>query len=364
MSEHHDEEDASVDKKIEATLPRAEQSTVARSRKSSYMLRIFDKAEPSDVGKKEDRSRRAPDVTTDRGRRGTLESVVPVRKPSLVAEDPEEETATDTEETQDIVSRVHALSTEASDWAQSERGHRIDPVKGMEQGKALAVGESLDEEESERSPTSPVDTLSRQTTYTARDEDRELVQKEHVTSAVYYPHRTPDQQAAERLRSPSKGRQRPTSSRADDRTTRDSTSQAEQDDRRIELSLQSGDDNQYLQGDFPTLARVSSNESHDVPSQSEGSQSATESDWEMSEDERTDFERPPKSSSGFPVANDAIELKPFSHQVGGHAAVYRVSRKAICKKVNNRENKFYETVERWHPDLLDFMPRYVVLYSD
>jgi len=81
----------------------------------------------------------------------------------------------------------------------------------------------------------------------------------------------------------------------------------------------------------------------------------------MSEDELADFGRPPKLSSAIPIANDAIELKPFSHQVGGHAAVYRVSRKAICKKVNNRENKFYETVERYHPDLLDFMPRWVVL---
>jgi len=363
MGEHQDEEDASVDKKIEATLPRAEQSTVARSRKSSYMLRIFDKAEPSDVGKKEDKARHASDGSTGRGRRGTLESVIPVRKPSLVAEDAEEDTAADTNEGQELINKVQALSTEAADWA-PERGRQTNAVKGTREEKAPADEERLEEEELERSPTSPEDTLSRQTTFTASDEDRELIQKEHVTSAVYYPHRTPDQQAAERLRSPSKGRARPTSSRADDHPTRNSPSQAELDDRRIELSLQSGDDNQYLQGDFPTLARVSSNESQDVPSQSEGSQSATESDWEMSEDEHADSGRPPKSSSGIPVANDAIELKPFSHQVGGHAAVYRVSRKAICKKVNNRENKFYETVERYHPDLLDFMPRWVVLHAD
>jgi len=358
MGEHQDEEDAPVDKKIEATLPRAEQSTVARSRKSSYMLRIFDKAEPSDVSNKEDKS----DAPAGRGRRGTLESVMPIRKPSRVAEDPEEDIAADMNPRQDLISKVQALSTEAADWAQSERGRQSDPVKTKGKEKTPVDEEPPEEEELERSPTSPEDTLSRQTTYTAGDEDRELVQKEHVTSAVYYPHRTPDQQAAERLRSPSKGRGRPTSSRDNNHHARDTPSQAELDDRRIELSLQSGDDNQYLQGDFPTLTRVSSNESQDVPSQSEGSQSATESDWEMSEDERTDSERPPKSTGGIPVAHDAIELKPFSHQVGGHAAVYRVSRKAICKKVNNKENKFYETVERWHPDLLDFMPRCVVLY--
>ena len=46
--------DEEVDKKIEATLPRAEQSTIARSRKSSYMLRIFDKAEPGEEVKQDD----------------------------------------------------------------------------------------------------------------------------------------------------------------------------------------------------------------------------------------------------------------------------------------------------------------------
>jgi hypothetical protein len=38
--------------------------------------------------------------------------------------------------------------------------------------------------------------------------------------------------------------------------------------------------------------------------------------------------------------------------------VYRFSRRAVCKQLNNRENVFYETVERYHPELLDFMPRY------
>jgi inositol-hexakisphosphate 5-kinase len=57
------------------------------------------------------------------------------------------------------------------------------------------------------------------------------------------------------------------------------------------------------------------------------------------------------------VPRGKVELKPFSHQVGGHSTVYQFSRRAICKQLNNRENVFYETVEKYHPDLVEFMPK-------
>lgn len=53
----------------------------------------------------------------------------------------------------------------------------------------------------------------------------------------------------------------------------------------------------------------------------------------------------------------AVELKPYSHQVGGHTTVFRFSKRAICKQLSNRENEFYEVVERVHPELLKFLPR-------
>jgi inositol-hexakisphosphate kinase len=55
----------------------------------------------------------------------------------------------------------------------------------------------------------------------------------------------------------------------------------------------------------------------------------------------------------------AIELKPYRHQVGGHTTMWKFSKRAVCKLLNNRENEFYERIERHHPQLLDFMPRYV-----
>jgi hypothetical protein len=54
-----------------------------------------------------------------------------------------------------------------------------------------------------------------------------------------------------------------------------------------------------------------------------------------------------------------VELKPYNHQVGGHTTVFRFSRRAVCKSLSNRENEFYENVERRHPELLKFLPRCV-----
>lgn len=56
---------------------------------------------------------------------------------------------------------------------------------------------------------------------------------------------------------------------------------------------------------------------------------------------------------------EAVELLPYRHQVGGHTIMWRFSKRAVCKKLNNAENKFYEKVEDSHPELLEFLPRYV-----
>lgn len=62
---------------------------------------------------------------------------------------------------------------------------------------------------------------------------------------------------------------------------------------------------------------------------------------------------------------DAIELIPYSHQVGGHTTLWRFSKRAVCKQLNNRENEFYEKIEQYHPQLLEFLPRYTChLFSD
>lgn len=64
-----------------------------------------------------------------------------------------------------------------------------------------------------------------------------------------------------------------------------------------------------------------------------------------------------KHSAEAPLG--AVELKPYRHQVGGHTTVFRFSRRAVCKQLNNRENEFYERIERRHPEMLMFLPRYI-----
>ena len=65
---------------------------------------------------------------------------------------------------------------------------------------------------------------------------------------------------------------------------------------------------------------------------------------------------------GPKVPLEAIELIPYKHQVGGHTTIWRFSKRAVCKQLNNRENEFYEKIERYHRDLLPFLPRSVEIH--
>ncbi|OAA57638.1 inositol hexaphosphate kinase [Niveomyces insectorum RCEF 264] len=81
----------------------------------------------------------------------------------------------------------------------------------------------------------------------------------------------------------------------------------------------------------------------------------------------TSAEKPRRSMSQYsedlavqePKPRDAIELIPYKHQVGGHTTLWRFSKRAVCKQLTNRENEFYEKIERYHRDLLSFLPRYI-----
>ncbi|ORX79412.1 SAICAR synthase-like protein [Anaeromyces robustus] len=51
-------------------------------------------------------------------------------------------------------------------------------------------------------------------------------------------------------------------------------------------------------------------------------------------------------------------LKLYSHQVGGHTPFFWISDKALCKPMNNNERDFYELINKYHPDLNKFLPKY------
>jgi inositol-hexakisphosphate kinase len=151
----------------------------------------------------------------------------------------------------------------------------------------------------------------------------------------------------------------------------------------VEISLQSQDTNQCLHGDISTTASVKKGNDQaltspvaDAVSAESESESLAESTQSLLgyESSATDdlgttptattHKQEPKAEPATviqpPAPLGAVELKPYDHQVGGHSTVYRFSRRAVCKQLNNRENEFYETVERQHPELLEFLPRYEI----
>lgn len=152
----------------------------------------------------------------------------------------------------------------------------------------------------------------------------------------------------------------------------------------VEIALLSEDESQVLHGEIP-ISRKSSDQKEDeiqVPSLSHpdvysdteyaSDVSSTSLDSAASEDEitptatptaKSDFKDPsladPTAVQEQPPPLGAVELKPYNHQVGGHSTIYSFSRQAVCKQLNSKENEFYETVEQFHPELLDFLPRYL-----
>lgn len=83
------------------------------------------------------------------------------------------------------------------------------------------------------------------------------------------------------------------------------------------------------------------------------SEAAVESDEDYYDDNEEDEE---EKNSLYPLA---VELQPFTNNVGGHTAIFRFSKRAVCKALVNRENRWYENIEVNHKELLQFMPRYI-----
>ena len=212
-------------------------------------------------------------------------------------------------------------------------------------------------------------------------EDEYEAENEQIFSATYYPHHAPSPEALED-------------------TDPDQTSPFESCDDaiKVESSSISSVDEEYPIASVETPATLQEqevkpslhesyarsrtpSERHRIGPTESGTSSASETDYE-SWDDTTRSDRgdesgvtdggeitptaTPKGPATFtrPKLRSkplrAVELRPYKHQVGGHTHVYSFSKQAICKQLNNRENEFYEVVERRHPELLKFMPRCVL----
>ncbi|EEQ89473.2 inositol hexaphosphate kinase KCS1 [Blastomyces dermatitidis ER-3] len=157
----------------------------------------------------------------------------------------------------------------------------------------------------------------------------------------------------------------------------------------VDISLRSDGDAQLLHGDMPKTSEDRVGEKNDRPlttiselgpestsesefaSADESGLSAREEESSLTDDAgaipasaATHYNhhsaRSRRKHAHAPTAPlGAVELKPYRHQVGGHTTVFRFSRRAVCKQLNNRENEFYERIERRHPEMLMFLARYI-----
>ncbi|PWW71939.1 hypothetical protein C7212DRAFT_366871 [Tuber magnatum] len=241
------------------------------------------------------------------------------------------------------------------------------------------------------------------------DDEEEESDKDEISSALYIPHPAPTRATGSSIchkAGPVKGQysnavsQRPlieTDNKKDD----DIRHKDREEGPEFDLSIQSGDDEYIYQGRRQSV--IADDDYTGYHSNTEGYSSAASgfSDFSDSYDELSNGEndrsgsgyrtalseteditptatpivrrphvkydqalgnRKQHSSSAQPkavpqVPLGAVELKPYNHQVGGHTALFRFSRRAVCKSLSNKENEFYEAVEKRHPQLLGFLPR-------
>ncbi|CAO1601243.1 hypothetical protein XANCAGTX0491_004909 [Xanthoria calcicola] len=415
-----------VEKRIEATLAKAEPSTTARSRKSSHLLGLFKDNVGQDFRKLPERvsSPLASDLKDGQDfPRAALPDAIAQgtspqnRSPGLELQS---RAVQSDQQKQDIASEriasgqsKRATTQDAAvapprvledltkpvrhDVATEELQHHElaipsqagwEPRRTQSQQKPTtsshAVIPTKDDEDVWAAPRVGTATNQGHLETSANRENEEESDKEEISSALYYPHQAPSPDTLERRKD---ARAASFGSVGLDHQGRlaDPESAPDYDDgtcsEEVDIALQSQNQQRYLHGDLPK-AMISKD---DAPSVDGGLSSASESEYESldesgrstSGDEANllaDAELTPRASPGaFPsflrpkprkrltrpaAPFGAVELKPYTHQVGGHSTVYKFSKRAVCKPLSNRENEFYEVVENQHPELLRFLPRY------
>lgn len=339
-----------AEKRAETTVVDTELAANARSRKSSHMMQIFkdtipeqpkgqDKRRPDlstaqsnsaneDGESKKHKSWRPPRSTSEEAIANNSDIIGQENIPPQYTNVPEEYLGSEPEPHQEPHRPLRHISNEAA--------------KGISTGaKPSALPHQL--------LAGTQDYHSTQN-FAGDDEDGFTSDKEHVSSAIYYPHKAPSPDTI-------------------DHVVGDVESESKQKEHYVTLSRPEtrrslGEEDDSLLVDH--VPRPPSSKASDS-----GVSSASDSEHSC-----TDGETTPKAS---PAARGAflghrarrgrrpqtvplptIELLPFKHQVGGHTILYKFHKKGVTKPLVNEENKFYELVEQAHPELLEFLTGYVL----
>lgn len=398
-----------VDSSIEANLANAEPASHVRSRKSSHYLGLFKENTTSpDHKRREDRARYQDELSVSGDRamnpghrnlhapseeEGLLRKSVSL--PSL-GDDPSFESPAKTDPShQDEPDEPHKRRPPALPCSLLEeiRNFHLTPGGGRGSSFSKSIPTQYAERGRDYFQQNPhVERLSESLSSLEGDKRGESLQfeddegHEQISSAVYFPHERvavseglddPQQLVADshgvqsvQLSSAEQGHELMLVAQEDNESP-------DQEVSRVDISFRSKNESKILHGDLsdlrsPTEGRTEkslstiSERSYDSSCDSEfvsADESGFTDDAEITptatptQHSRLLSKR--KSRATGPLG--AVELKPYRHQVGGHTTVFRFSRRAVCKQLNNRENEFYERIERRHPDMLMFLPRYVHL---
>ncbi|KAI4111334.1 MAG: hypothetical protein LQ345_006814, partial [Seirophora villosa] len=416
-----------VEKRIEATLAKAEPSSTARARKSSHLLGLFKENAAQEVRKPLEKASSAPvfdqkegkhhiqDILSERdsgryarqdgtqGHEGQKSADRLDRaheqqrleetsgEQSKYANDKRAKTESDEHQANDswgeipsdLLSEIrdHRLAIPAASKAGSRKPH---PLQREIPSDLTEPSDAHQEKTSATSITEPLAECERPEP-SLEGEGEEDSDKEEISSATYYPHEAPSPDGSEDLKEIESASLNELG-QEDLRCPVEQPLVAEDDEEtpseEVDIALQSKNKQRYLHGDLPKLSGLPD----DAPTFDSGLSSTSESDNESQEEggrfisgdegsTTADSETTPKASPGAVPSTSrlrskkglvrpaapfgAVELKPYSHQVGGHNTVYKFSKRAVCKPLSNRENEFYEVIEHQHPELLRFLPRYI-----
>ncbi|KAJ5713133.1 Major facilitator superfamily domain general substrate transporter [Penicillium malachiteum] len=377
-----------VDSTIEANLANAEPASNVRSRKSSHYLGLFKENTTSPDRKRwEDRSRQHDDVDHSRDR--VMDHEVPTVKT------PEEEGLLRKSISLPALSDVPSFEPQTFSTSQRQaeedeifkRPPRALPANLLEEirnfhltpggGHGSSFSKSIPTQYSERSrdyfqKEPHVKRFEDSLSSVEHDDPRgsvsfEADENEQISSAVYFPHErvaVPEGLNDPRsIASDSHGVQQVQLSAAEKGhelmlIPQERSSPPEQDAGAVDISFRSKNEKKSLgieHGYDSTCESDAVSES----GQSVIEESSLTDDPDMTPT-ATPTQRPRLPARRKPTGPlGAVELKPYRHQVGGHTTVFRFSRRAVCKQLNNRENEFYERIERRHPEMLRFLPRYI-----
>ncbi|KAJ5690034.1 hypothetical protein N7462_004426 [Penicillium macrosclerotiorum] len=402
-----------MDSSIEADLSNVEPASHVRSRKSSHYLGLFKENTTTSPDRKrwEDRGKHHDEHPDSKDRGMDLEPQVArlaseeeglIRKSislPMLGEGPSFESQQSTETTQQAEQEEplkrhppalpRSLLEEIRNFHLTPGGGRGSsfsksiPTQYAERGRDYFQKEAHVERFHES--FSSLDEEGRERRGSAQSEDDEE-ENEQISSAVYFPHERvtvpEDIDVSEPLAADSRSTQSVQLEKGHELmlVPQERSPSPEQNVGHVDISFRSKNESKVLHGELgdirppaegadKSLSAISER-SYDSTCESEAV-SADESGHSLHEESSltddaeltptaTPTQRPrlpPKRKTAGPLG--AVELKPYRHQVGGHTTVFRFSRRAVCKQLNNRENEFYERIERRHPDMLVFLPRYI-----